>query len=108
MLQVVPLDLAPVWEREDIGTFPFYEEGALVHHSHVAHELRIAKPTIGDDERRGQRHTTLANGRYAPIQHALYPVQFVAARSPRPRGIRPTEGKVDGDDPRALANNHDK
>src|SRR5438128_6252406 len=53
MLQVVPLHLAPVWQCEDIGTFPFDEEGTLVRHSHVAHELRIAKPTIGDDERRG-------------------------------------------------------
>src|SRR5262252_7638355 len=43
MLQVGPLDLAPIRQREDIGTFPFYEEGTLVCHSHVAHELRIAK-----------------------------------------------------------------
>src|SRR5262249_25591134 len=49
LLQVTPLDLAPVWQREDIGTFPFYKEGALVRHSYVAHELRITKPTIRRD-----------------------------------------------------------
>ena len=108
LLQVVPLDLAPVWQCEDIGTFPFDEEGTLVRHSHVAHELRIAKPTIGDDERRGQRHTAPTKGCYAPIQHALYPVQFIAARSPRACGVRPTDGKVDGDDQLALADHDDQ
>src|SRR5262249_26438582 len=30
LLQGTPLDLAPVWQREDIGTFPFDQESALV------------------------------------------------------------------------------
>src|SRR5215468_11527443 len=45
LLQGTPLDLAPVWQREDIGTFPFYQESALVGAGQMAHELRIAKPT---------------------------------------------------------------
>jgi hypothetical protein len=35
-------------------------------------------------------------------------VQFVAARSPRARGVRPTDGKVDGDDQLALADHYDQ
>jgi hypothetical protein len=35
-------------------------------------------------------------------------MQFVATRHPRPRGVRPTDGKVDGDDQLALADHHDK
>src|SRR5262252_5960168 len=54
LLQGTPLDLAPVWQREDIGTFPFYQESALVGAGQMAHELRIAKPTIRHDHRRGQ------------------------------------------------------
>src|SRR6266850_4158992 len=42
VLQVLPLDLAPVCQREDIRTLPFHEERALVRRGHVAHELRIA------------------------------------------------------------------
>ena len=48
LLQVVALDLALVWQREDIGIFPFHEEGALAGGGYLAHELRIAKPTIRD------------------------------------------------------------
>jgi glycosyltransferase involved in cell wall biosynthesis len=43
-----------------------------------------------------QVHAAPAEGRYASIQHALYPVQFVAARRPRACGVGPTDGKVDG------------
>src|SRR5215510_16187013 len=96
MLQVGPLDLAPIRQREDIGTFPFYEEGTLVCHSHVAHELRIAKPAIGDNHRRGQRHAASAECCHASIQHHLYPVQFVAAWSPWAGGVGTPDGKVDG------------
>src|SRR5262249_10988818 len=104
MLQVVPLDLAPIWQREDIGTFPFYKEGALVRPSHVAHELRIAEPTIRHDHWRGQRDAASAESGYASIEHALHPVQFVAARRPRAWGVGPPDGKVDGHHQFALAN----
>ena len=60
MLQVTPFDLAPVWQREDIRTFPFHEIGALVCRSHVAHALRIAQPTLGHDHRWGQCHAASA------------------------------------------------
>src|ERR1041385_5762037 len=46
LLQVTPLDLAPVWQREDISAFAFDQEDALVGGGHTAHELRIAEPTI--------------------------------------------------------------
>src|SRR5215813_2793993 len=49
LLQVTPLDLAPVWQHEDIGAFSFYQEGALVGSGHKAHELRIAEPTTRHD-----------------------------------------------------------
>src|SRR5215831_10921524 len=69
LLQVTPLDLAPICQLEDIGAFPFHQEGAPVRGGHTAHELRIAKPTIGHDDRWRQVHTAPAQGRYAPIQH---------------------------------------
>src|SRR5882672_651241 len=49
LLQVTPLDLASVWQREDIRAFPFNQEGSFVGGGHMAHELRITKPTIGHD-----------------------------------------------------------
>src|SRR5215475_1282900 len=78
LLQVTPLDLAPVWQSEDIGTFPFHQEGAPVGGGHTAHELRIAKPTICHDHRWWQRHAASTECRHASIQHTLDPVQFVA------------------------------
>jgi hypothetical protein len=41
--------------------------------------------------------------RYAPIQHALDPVQFVAAGCPRAYGVGPTDGKIDGHHEFAIA-----
>src|SRR5262245_61602074 len=46
LLQVTPLDLAPIRQLEGVGTLPFHEEGSLVYRRDMAHELRIAKPTI--------------------------------------------------------------
>src|SRR5215510_6641294 len=54
LLQVVALDLAPIGQCEGVGTLPFYEERPLVGRGYMAHELRIAKPTIRHDHRRGQ------------------------------------------------------
>ena len=108
MLSVLPLDLAPVWQREDIGTFPFNQHSALVGRRHMAHELGIAKPTIGHDHRWGQCHAASAERCHASIQHALDPVQFVTARSTRAWRVGTTDRKVDGDDQLAFANDHDK
>ena len=58
--------------------------------------------------RRRQLHAASAESRHASIQHALQPVQFVAARCPRACGVWPTDGKVDGDAQLAIADNHDK
>jgi hypothetical protein len=73
---------------------------------HVAHELRIAKPTIGDDHRRRQLHAASAESHHASIQHALEPVQFITARRPRACGVWPTDGKVNGDDQLAITDDH--
>ena len=94
--------------RRSIGTFPFDKEGALVRHSDMAHELRIAKPAVGHNDRRRQRHAASAERRHASIQHGLHPVQFVAAWRPRAGGVRPPDGKVDGHHQFAIADHHDE
>jgi hypothetical protein len=81
---------------------------SLVSRRDMAHELRIAKPAIGHNHRRGQRHTASAESRHASIQHALEPVQFVAARRPRACGVGPTNGKVHGHHEFAIADHHDE
>jgi hypothetical protein len=73
-----------------------------------ADELRIAKPTIGHDYRRGQLHATSAECRHTSIQHALYPVQFVPARPPRALRVWPTDGKIDGHHQLAITDDHDQ
>jgi len=51
-------DLAPIGQGKHIGLFALKERCALMLTTRMLHELRVTKPTIGDDERRGQRHTT--------------------------------------------------
>src|SRR5262245_4919219 len=63
LLQVVALDLSPIGQCEGVGTLPFHQEGALVGRRDMAHELRIAEPTIGHDQRRWQCHATSAERR---------------------------------------------
>jgi hypothetical protein len=75
---------------------------------HMAHEFRITKPTIGHDHRRGQRDTASAESCHAAIEHALHPVQFVAARRPSASGVRPPDGKVHGHHEFAIAEHHDE
>jgi hypothetical protein len=74
----------------------------------MLHELRIAEPTIRNDPQRWQRHATSAECRHASIQHALEPVQFVAAWPSRALGVWPTDSKIDGDDQLAIADDHDQ
>src|SRR5205814_3601810 len=108
LLQVVALDLPPIGQCEGIGTLPFHEEGALVRRGDVTHELRITKPTIRDNHRRGQLYTAPTKGCHASIQHALDPVQFVPTWPSRTwRGGTP-DGKVHGHHEFALANDHDQ
>src|SRR5262249_50469440 len=80
LLQVVALDLPPIGQCEGVGTLSFYEERALVRRAYVVHQLRITKPAIGYDHRRGQLDAAPPKGHHASIQHVLHPVQFVAAR----------------------------
>src|SRR5215470_15151580 len=94
LLQVMALDLPPIGQCEGIGTLPFHKERPLVSRRDMAHELRIAEPTIGHDHRWGQHDTASAECCHASIEHALNPVQFVAARRPRACRVGPTNGKV--------------
>jgi hypothetical protein len=107
MLQITPSDLAPVWQSEDIRTFPFYEQGALVRRGHVAHELRIAESAIRDDHRRMQLQAEPTQGRHAPVQHNLQQAQFVSARPPKALRVRPPDGKVHRHHQFAIADDHD-
>src|SRR5215470_14365830 len=59
LLQVMALDLPPIGQYEGVGTLPFHKERTLMGRRHMAHELRIAKPAIRDDQRRGQRDAAL-------------------------------------------------
>jgi hypothetical protein len=70
----------------------------------MVHELRIAKPTIRHDHGWGQLDAAPAKGCQAPIQHILQPPEFIAARSPRALGVRPTDGKIHGHHQFPLAN----
>src|SRR5262245_33503032 len=92
LLQVVALDLPSIGQVEGVGTLPFHQEGAFVGRRNMARELRIAKPAIGDDHRRGQLDAALAECRHTSIEHALDPVQFVAARRSRAWRVWPTDG----------------
>ena len=71
---------------------------------HMAHELRITKPTIRDDHRRRQGRAMAAECSHASIQHDLDPAQLIAARSPRSSGVWPTDGKVHRHHEFAFAN----
>src|SRR5215468_12015685 len=104
LLQVLPLDLAPIGQFEDIGTLPFHKECALMRGGHMAHELRIAEPTIRHDHRWGQFDAASAEGCHASIEHALHPTEFVTTRSARPLRIRATDGKIHGYHEFALTN----
>src|SRR5262245_33076119 len=68
LLQVTPLHLAPIGHYEGVGTLPFHKERALVGRGHMAHELRITKPTIGYDHRRGQHYAASAECCHASIE----------------------------------------
>src|SRR5215471_5601055 len=70
----------------------------------MAHELRIAKPAIGHDQRRGQRDATPTKSRQTPVEHALHPTELVTTRHARPLRIRATDGKVHGHHAFALTN----
>src|SRR5918999_64865 len=96
LLQVVALDLPPIGQVEGVGALPFHQEGALVGRRDMAHELRIAKPAIGHDHRRGQRDAAPAQSCQTPVEHALHPMELVTTRSARPLWIRATDGKIDG------------
>ena len=101
------LDLPPIGQCEGIGTLPFHKECPLVRRRDMAHELRIAKPAIRDDHRRGQLHAASPESCHAPIHHALHPTELVTTRGARPLRIRATDGKVHGDYQFALTeDNH--
>src|SRR6266446_2628379 len=69
---------------------------------------KLSEPAIGDDHRRGQLDAALAECRHTSIEHALYPVQFVAARCSRAWRIWTPNGKVHGHHQLTLADNDDQ
>src|SRR5262245_13811943 len=93
-----------ILSKPRIGTLPFHEERPLVGRRHMAHELRIAEPTIRNDHRRWQGYAASVKSRHAPVYHDLHPAQFVTARRPRACGVGPTDGKVHGHHEFALSN----
>src|SRR4029434_894358 len=63
--------------------------------SHVGHQLRVTKPTIGHYERCGQVEAVSVEGRQALIEHDLRPPKLAAATRSWPWGVGPTHRKVD-------------
>src|SRR5262245_15680646 len=87
-----------------LGTLPFHKECVQMRGGHMAHELRIAEPTIRHDHRWGQLDAASVEGGHASIEHALHPTEFVTTRSARPLRIRAPDGKIHGDHEFALTN----
>jgi hypothetical protein len=72
----------------------------------MAHQLGIAKPTIGRNARRRQVESALAKGVETIIDHRTSPMEFVAAWRTRAAMSRSPNGKVDRHHPLAIANDH--
>src|SRR2546430_7657368 len=102
--QVRAFDLASVFQGKGIGAFALHQQGPLMRFRDVAHELRVAEPTIGHDHRGGERYALFGKSRQAFIEHVLGQVELVVAAPPRAFGIGPTDGKVERDDALAIAN----
>src|SRR5438093_13623730 len=51
--QVVPCDPSPVGEGKAVRGLPFHQQGPLMLLADMPHQLRVAKPTIASDDRRG-------------------------------------------------------
>ncbi len=99
-------DLASVFQGKGIGAFALHQQGPLMRFRDVAHEFRVAEPTIGHDHRGGERDALFGKSRQALIEHVLGQVELVVAASPRAFGIGPTDGKVKRDDELAIANDN--
>ena len=80
----LPFDLAPIRQGKDIGLFALYEQRTLVRVPNMVHELRVAKPTIGDDQRRRQCQATSREGCQPLVEPQPRPRQFVPAGHSRP------------------------
>src|SRR5437667_5647593 len=74
--------------------------------ANMLHELRVAKPTIGNHYWRWQLQATPPKRCQALVEHHPGPTQFVPARRPRSNRIRPSNGKVHWDDQATIANDH--
>src|SRR4029453_10003284 len=93
--QISSCDLAAICQVKGIGGFALDQESAVMRVSHMGHQLRVTKPTIGYDERCRKVWAVSVEGRQALIEHDLRPPKLAAATRSRPCGVGPTHRKVD-------------
>ena len=72
----------------------------------MAHQLRVAEPTIGDSHGRREVQAASGQGRQALIEHDLDPRELSATACSGPLRIGPTHGKVHRHDELAIAHDH--
>src|SRR5262249_43271305 len=77
--QVRAFDLGSVYKREGIRAFALYQQGALMRVGHMAHQLRVAEPTIGYDHRGGELYPALSQRRQALIEPGPGQAELVVA-----------------------------
>jgi hypothetical protein len=82
------------------------KQRALQDVADVAHQLRVAEPTIGDGHGRRQVQAASGQGRQALIAHALDPRELGATACSGPLRVGPTHGKVHRHDELAIAHDY--
>jgi hypothetical protein len=103
---ISPLYLAAVFKVKGIGCFALHQEGSLMGGGHMGHQLRVTAPTICPHQGGRPDEAPSTQGRQALIEHDLSPRQVGTAPPPRPGGVRPPHGKVDGHAQLAVADAH--
>jgi hypothetical protein len=68
--QVVAFNLLPIGQSKTIGGFALYQHCPLMGITHMLHEIRVAKPTLGRDHRRRQCHAASVQSRQALLHIA--------------------------------------
>src|SRR5215468_7841029 len=74
----------------------------------VAHQFRVAEPTIGHQHGWGQGHTAFGGGGQTLIEQVLGEMELVLAFAPRPFGIGAADGKINRNDEFAIADDHEQ
>ncbi len=97
-------DLASVFQGQGLGALALHQQGPLRRLRDVAHALRVAAPPIGHAQRGGACDAWFGKSRQALSEPGLGQVARVVAAPPRACGMGPTDGTVERDDARAIAN----